>query len=484
MHADDSAPRPLPPEMATSPQLELPAAESLAAPRPDTPPTLAETITILPPSPVPVGAAEKASPSAPDHPVARGLWNWVLPGMFFLSMLILTLYALPYLLLHWRMIEAQGEAEAHFLKRRAELKAEAEHAEDRLELLDRRVHLASLGFREVARKVAPHVVNITNFREPTKELVLVDRKGLVYDPETDKRYVQSGVGSGIVIKPGVVLTNHHVVQGAQRLRVTFASGQSVSVPLASVAADSITDLAVVRLPEKLPAGLKDEATATAAFADSDRDVQVGDFALAVGSPLGLRQTVTQGVISAKGRLLEMFDLVELLQTDAAINPGNSGGPLFDQLGRVVGINVAIAADKGGSQGIGFAIPSNTVKKIADELLEKGEVPRGYLGIALDELSGPQARALRIDDGAILIKEVMPKDPAGVAGLQSGDVVTKVNNESLNRHQAVRHFRQLVVDLAPGSQATLEVIRNDQRFNLPVTVGKRPPLLSAKGNLPR
>ena len=107
----------------------------------------------------------------------------------------------------------------------------------------------------------------------------------------------------------------------------------------------------------------------AEFADSDKDVHVGDWTLAVGSPLGLRQTVTQGVISAKGRLLHMLDLVELLQTDAAINPGNSGGPLFDQLGRVVGINVAIASDNGGNQGIGFAIPSNTAKKIVEQLID-------------------------------------------------------------------------------------------------------------------
>src|SRR5439155_20385879 len=140
---------------------------------------------------------------------------------------------------------------------------------------------------------------------------------------------------------------------------------------------------------------REDLNASAEFADSDKDVHVGDWALAIGSPLGLRQTVTQGVISAKGRVLGMLDLVELLQTDAAINPGNSGGPLFDQYGRVVGINVAIASDNGGNQGIGFAIPSNTARRIAAQLLEEGEVQRGYLGIALDEVPPAQARDQKI-----------------------------------------------------------------------------------------
>jgi S1-C subfamily serine protease len=382
--------------------------------------------------------------------------------------------------MHWRMLEAQGEAEAIFLKRRAELRAEAEHADERLVDLDKRVQLTSLGFRELVRKTAPQVVNVTCFKELPKERLAIAKARVLYDPDTDSRYLETGVGSGIVIRPGVILTNHHVVLGAERLRVTFASGQVIGVPASAISADDITDLAIIRLPANLPAGLKEEAEATAAFADSDKDVQVGDWALAIGSPLGLRQTVTQGVISAKGRLLDTFDLVELLQTDAAINPGNSGGPLFDQRGRVVGINVAIASDeRGHSQGIGFAIPSNTVKKIADELLEKGEVRRGYLGVALDEVPGPVARKLQIDEGAILFKEVLARQPADEAGLQPGDIVVKVNKEGLSRQQPVRHFRQMIVDLEPGTQATLEIIRDGEHRNVDVTVGRRPVQMGKK-----
>jgi S1-C subfamily serine protease len=219
--------------------------------------------------------------------------------------------------------------------------------------------------------------------------------------------------------------------------------------------------------------LKDDANQAATFADSEKDVQVGDWALAVGSPLGLRQTVTHGVISAKGRLLGMLDLVELLQTDAAMNPGNSGGPLFDQQGRVVGINVAIVSDNGGNQGLGFAIPSNTAKKIADQLLTKGYVPRGYLGIAMDELPGPEAKARKIEDGGVIVKEVLKDEAAGKAGLKVGDIIVKVNNDVLSRLQPVRHFRQLVVDIEPGSEVTLEILRDEERRQVAVTVGKRP-----------
>src|SRR5262249_5451295 len=151
------------------------------------------------------------------------------------------------------------------------------------------------------------------------------------------------------------------------------------------------DLAVLKLGDNLPAGIRDDAKAEAVWADSDKGVQVGDRVLAMGSPLGLRHTVTQGIISAKGRLLAMLDMVELLQTDAAINPGNSGGPLFDQLGRVAGINVAIASDNGGNQGIGFAIPSNTAKRIFEQLSTTGEVSRGYLGIGLEDVLPNEAK---------------------------------------------------------------------------------------------
>jgi S1-C subfamily serine protease len=360
------------------------------------------------------------------------------------------------------------------LKRQAELKAEAEQADSRIELLDKRVHLTSLGFREVVRKVTPNVVNVVNYREPKEEeLAKLTKKNLVYDPDNDKKYLQLGVGSGVIIKPGVILTNNHVVRNAERLRVSFASGHTIGVDPSAVVVDAITDLAVIKLPEHMSAALREEAKNAAEFADSDKAVQVGDWSLAIGSPLGLKMTVTQGIISAKGRLLNMLDMVELLQTDAAINPGNSGGPLFDQYGKIAGINVAIASDNGLNQGIGFAIPANTAKKIADQLLTKGEVSRGYLGVAMEELPAPQAKTLKLDDGGIIVKDVVKGQAAANAGLQAGDIIIRVNKDTLNRFQPIRHFRQLVLDLEPGAMATVEALRGDERRQFDVTVGKRP-----------
>jgi len=411
----------------------------------------------------------------PVRPDRHGFFGIFLPASVFLLVVSLTLYAAPYLIVHWRMTEAHAEADAAYLKRRAELKAESEAADLRLQLLDKRVVLTSLGFREVVRKVAPVVVNVANYRNPSKvEGVLASKRGLSRDADNDKLYIQSGVGSGIIVKPGYVLTNHHVVKNAQRLRVTFASGQTAGEDPEAVAADPVTDLAVIRLTQSGRPSIHDDLNVSAEFADSDKDVQVGDWALAIGSPLGLRQTVTQGVISAKGRLLGMLDLVELLQTDAAINPGNSGGPLFDQYGRIVGINVAIASDTGGNQGIGFAIPSNTAKKIFEQLVSQGEVVRGYLGVGLEEISAKRAKELGLaDSGGVEVMQVLPGQSADKAGMQAGDIIVRYRNDVLDRVQPMRQLRQMILDTNPETQVVMEIIRDGKHHTVNVQVGKRP-----------
>jgi S1-C subfamily serine protease len=464
--------------IAATPMLEL---ESTALPSsPMEAGTLAMAITTTQPKKyagtLPAEEAIMAKIQPPERERGkRNLWSWVLPLMFLTAMLVLVLYAVPYLVYHWRMLDAQADAEAIFLRRRAELKAEAEFAEERLDLLDKRVHLTGLGFRELVRKVSPQVVSVANYRVPTPEdLRLFAKKNLIFDWDNDKKYLQAGVGSGVIYKPGVILTNCHVVKGANRLRITFASGQSIGVDLDRVSTDVITDLALIMLPDDLPTGIKEDVKNTVVFADSDKDVQKGDWALAIGSPLGLKQTVTQGIISAKGRLLSMLDMVELIQTDAAINPGNSGGPLFDQFGKVSGINVAIASDNGGNQGIGFAIPSNTVKKICEQLITNGEVSRGFLGIEMEDLPGPQLKSLKIDDGgAIVVKSVLVGQGAAKGGLRKGDVLIRINKETLNRQQPMRHCRQIVVDLEPGSEVPVEVVRDGVRRHFMITLSKRP-----------
>jgi len=405
----------------------------------------------------------------PQGWLARGLWGYVLPSTFFMTIAVLSAFIAPDLLHSWRITEARAEAEAAYIKRRAELRAEAEHAETMLSKFDKRV-----GFREVAWKVSPLVVNVANLAQPKhKELDPFGHDSTIYDPQTDRKYELVGVGSGIIVKPGFILTNHHVIKNAQRLRITFASGQSISVAAETVAGDALTDLAVIRMPADVPAGITEDMKVSADFADSDRDIQVGDWALAIGSPLGLKQTVTHGVISAKGRLLKSL-MVELLQTDAAITPGNSGGPLFDQLGRVVGVNVAIASDNGRNQGIGFAIPSNTARRIFEKLASEGEVARGYLGIALEDLTGPRVKLLGASDGGgVVVTQALPNQAASKAGLRQGDVIVRVNNDPLLRGEPGRHLRQLIAEMDPGTEVSLEILRSGDRSRITVTVGRRP-----------
>lgn len=408
---------------------------------------------------------------APAEP-SRSLWHALLPLLFFVTLVAGLVYAAPWLVHQWRKMEVESEAEAAYQKRRAELRAENEAADSRLQFLDKKINFVSLGFREVVRKVGPSVVSVQHLSEPKAkegEFLL----NTVLDVEQNRRYQQTGMGSGLIVKKGYLLTNQHVVHGAKRIRILFASGQAVGVDPDAVTSDPMTDLAVIKLPEKLPKGIDQDMLLPAEFADSDKDVQVGDWALAVGSPLGLKQTVSQGIISAKGRFLSR-PLIDLLQTDAAIHPGNSGGPLFDQMGRVVGINVAIATENGRNQGIGFAIPSNTARKVFEKLVAGGEVPRGYLGVALDDLPAKELKALALEDaGAVVITRVEPDQPAAQAGLKIGDVLLRFNDTPLSLVQPVHHLRQLIADIEPGQTAAIEIFRNGGRQTVQVVAGKRP-----------
>jgi S1-C subfamily serine protease len=420
-----------------------------------------------------------ATPAPAAAPAGRLIPAFFWPATFLLLVILAAVFVYPMLLARWRSVEGQAEAEAAYQKRRAELRAEAEAATQMLDVLDKRINLVSLGFREVVRKVTPNVVNVTNFREldSKKGGEAKGHKATVYfDPDTERHYRQVGVGSGIIVRPGQILTNYHVVRGSDRLRVTFSSGQSVSVNIdKNVVADAITDLAVIRLPADLPCGLCEDLNVTTEFADSDRDVHRGDLVLALGSPLGLKHTVTHGIISAKGRLLDKITLVELLQTDAAINPGNSGGPLFDQYGRLAGINVAIASDNGGNQGIGFAIPSNTAKKVFEQLAEHGEVVRGYIGVALGDLTHAQGEALGLRrSGGVLIAQVVPGQAAARAGMQPGDVIVRYNNETLSALNPMRQLRGWILETEVGRAVPVDVLRDGRRRTLSLRIGKRPP----------
>jgi S1-C subfamily serine protease len=458
------------PAGSTEPNMSLETPTLYPQPRPAEPAWLRESfsaqplppVTILPTSTdAPAAANEKEKSPAQDF--NQGLWAYVLPCTFFLGILVLIVYITPELISSWRIAEARGEAEAAYIKRRAELRADAEHAENMLELLDKRPQADSMGFVAVLRKVAPMVVSVSNLsrrQEPGAPPIPV------YDPIQDKRFWQKSVGSGFVAKPGFILTNHHVVEGAEVLRVTFASGQSVFVNASAKSSDEVMDLAVIRIPDN------DDVKTALEFADSDK-VQVGSLTLTIGSPLGLKNTASHGIISAKGRLTNWLP-VELLQTDAAINPGSSGGPLFDLHGRVIGVNVALASDNGRNQGIGFAIPSNAARKIFDRLVTEGKIPHGFLGISLPrDDQPPQVELGKQDVGGAVIERVQPNTPAGKSGLRDGDIVVRFNNEVLARNEPCKHLKQMISSIEPGTKVTLVVLRGGQRLEIEAVLARRP-----------
>jgi serine protease Do len=397
--------------------------------------------------------------------------------MVVLTSMVLTaglvgLYFAPEWAVRWRRSSDQAAADAAYLKRQAELKAESDVAAERVANLDDRVHLVSLGFREVARKVAPMVVHIGNEVEVPEPVV----GRTFYDLETGRHYLERAEGSGILVKPGYVLTNEHVVRNAQRLRVTFASGRWLMAATESVSVDRTTDLAVVRLPHEKNATFDPDYAVTADFADSDKDIQVGDWVLAAGSPFGLKQTLTAGIISAKGRVEIgiLQNQVELLQTDAAINPGNSGGPLFDQKGRVVGVNVAIASDNGRNEGVGFAIPSNAAQEIFQQLVDKGEVVRGFVGIFMQEIPpGMESRVGLTEGGGVVVYRVEANSPADRAGIRKGDVIVGYGGQPLGSANPLNQLRRRIARTPPEKTVAMEIARRNQRLTVEVTIAKRP-----------
>jgi serine protease Do len=325
------------------------------------------------------------------------------------------------------------------------------------------------GFKEVARKVRPAVVNLSVVKN-------VKAGGMGMDPFMDQffgrffqqpdqgreqTFKQRSLGSGVIVdaQAGYVLTNNHVVEDADAITVKLADKREL--PGTVVGRDPKTDLAVVRI--------KDASGLTAApFGDSDQ-IDVGDWVLAVGSPFGLEQTVSHGIISAKGRVIGDGPYDDFLQTDAPINPGNSGGPLVDLAGEVVGINTAISTRSGGSEGIGFAIPSNMAKSIYHELVSSGKVVRGWLGISIQDLDPALAVhfGLPKDSKGVLVADVMDQGPAKAAGLRSGDVIQSFAGKSVD---SVRELQRLVAETPVGKESDLAVWRGDGLKNLTVKIG--------------
>jgi serine protease Do len=273
---------------------------------------------------------------------------------------------------------------------------------------------------------------------------------------------QQGIGSGVITtKDGYILTNNHVVDGADEVKVSLQDGREFTAKV--VGRDPKTDIAVIKIEAKdLPA---------VAMADSEK-VEVGDRVLAIGNPFGIGQTVTTGIVSATGRAGAVgLDYEDFIQTDAAINPGNSGGALVDAEGRLIGINTAILSRSGGNQGIGFAIPVNLARDVMEKLVKDGHVTRGYLGVMIQDVTPNLAKEFKLKDATgALVGDVTPKSPAEKAGLQSGDLILNYDGKKIADS---RHLKLEVARTQPGETVPVKVLRDGESKTLEVTVKALP-----------
>lgn len=274
--------------------------------------------------------------------------------------------------------------------------------------------------------------------------------------------LESSLGSGVIVSSdGYILTNYHVISGADAIQVGVQDGRSAAARIVGV--DPDTDLALLKvdLPNLKPIGL----------GRSD-DLHVGDVVLAIGDPYGVGQTVTQGIVSAMGRSqLGLSTFENFIQTDAAINPGNSGGALVNASGQLVGINTALFSTTGGSTGIGFAIPVNLARGVMKQLIEYGRVMRGYLGVEPQDITPELAQAFKLDDThGFIITSLGATGPAAKAGLQPGDAIVAIDGEPVENS---RDALNRIAGKAPGTVVTLKVIRRGKAFSVKVTVTERP-----------
>ena len=271
---------------------------------------------------------------------------------------------------------------------------------------------------------------------------------------------QMGLGSGFIIdRNGTILTNYHVVDGAQKISVTLSDGKSYDAKV--LGKDEKTDIAVIKIDagQDLPA---------VTLGDSDR-LDVGEWVMAIGNPFGLDHTVTSGIVSAKGRQIGAGPYDNFIQTDASINPGNSGGPLINLRGEVVGITTAIYSQSGGNIGIGFAIPTNSIKEVLPQLKDKGRVVRGYLGTTVQKITPEIADSLGVkQQRGALVADVVRGSPAERAGIKTGDIITEFNSKEVKDST---ELPGLVARVAPGTGTSIKVLRDGKEMTLAITVGE-------------
>ncbi len=328
-------------------------------------------------------------------------------------------------------------------------------------------------FAKVAEVIKPAVINVNTVskgvaggRTPFEEFFGEDFFQRFFG-EAPERIPQRSLGSGVIVDPsGIALTNAHVVERATDIEVVTLDGSKHRAKV--VGLDKKTDLAVLKL---------DDGKRTFSYArlgDSDR-MQVGDWVIAVGSPFGLQSTVTAGIISAKARQIGQGPFDDFLQTDAAINPGNSGGPLVNMQGEVIGINTAIVA---GGSGIGFAIPANMAKKIYTELVAKGKVSRGWLGVSIQPLTPELAKSFGARESkGVLVSDIVPDSPAAKSGLQPGDILLEFDGKKL---ESPSDLQRAVGLFTPGQTTKLKVWRDQSEKTVEVKIGEAPEEREARG----
>jgi serine protease Do len=359
---------------------------------------------------------------------------------------------------------------------RTNLGAPAGHVRASLKLADPSEGPSKLGFAPVVKEVLPSVVNISSskvVRTPNQFA-----EGMPDDPlfrqffgrqfgrgpaVPEKRREQS-LGSGVIVSPeGYILTNNHVVDGATDVKVTLSDKRELKAKI--IGTDPKTDVAVLKVEgSNFPA---------ITLGDSSK-VQIGDYSLAIGDPFGVGETVTMGIVSAKGRgNLGIEDYEDFLQTDAPINPGNSGGALINDRGELIGINTAILSHGGGgNEGIGFAIPVNLARSVMNQILDHGKVTRGYLGVVVQPITPAMAKALGQGDTAkgALVGDVSPKGPAQASGIERGDIILDVNGQPVGD---ANELRNTIAMMQPGDTAKLKISRNGSTRDISVKLGELP-----------
>ncbi|WP_217693557.1 DegQ family serine endoprotease [Thalassolituus maritimus] len=330
-------------------------------------------------------------------------------------------------------------------------------------------------FRDLVKETSPAVVNISTVQHAQQKSALSGQYGMPDDmPEIFRHFFgrqfpqgpvprrdSNSLGSGFIVsEDGYILTNNHVVQGADEIIVRLNDRRELEAVL--IGADPSSDLAVLKVDaDDLP---------TVELGDSDK-LDVGEWVVAIGSPFGFDYSVTAGIVSAKGRSLPNENYVPFIQTDVAINPGNSGGPLFNLEGQVVGINSQIYTRSGGFMGVSFAIPINVAMDVAEQLKSKGKVSRGWLGVVIQEVNKDLAESFGLDRAAgALVVQVVDGSPAESSGLVSGDIIVKVNGKDVQLSSDLPH---LIGRLRAGDTAKLSVVRAGKRKTIDVEIGALP-----------